>query len=94
MQLVPAHSGQATDPLESKWIEPPVGVGPIVDAVPGLRSKVDSTQELRWEEGPGVMRRSVGVVERDAIEIDVVIAIGKAAEVSARLAKTDAICYS
>jgi len=25
--------------MESRWMEPPKGVGPMVQAVPGLRSK-------------------------------------------------------
>jgi len=60
--------------------------------VPGLRSRVDSAEELSGEEGPGVVRRRVGVVERNAIEVDVVVAVGKAAEVGAGLAETDAVC--
>jgi len=38
-----------------------------------------------------MMCRSISVVERDAIEIDVIVAIRKASEVSGRLAETNAI---
>ena len=53
--------------------------------------KVDSAQELRGEKCPRVMRRRVRVVERNAVEVDVVIAIREAAEVGLRLAQTHAV---
>src|SRR5258705_3085353 len=53
--------------------------------------EVDAAEELRREKRPRVMRGGVGVVEGDAVEVDVVVAIGKATEIGAGLAKPDAI---
>src|SRR5437870_8884905 len=53
--------------------------------------EIDSAEELSREEGPGVMRRRVGVVERDTIEVNVVIAIGKAAKVGLALAQANSV---
>ena len=53
--------------------------------------EVDAAEELRGEEGPGVVRRRVSVVERNAVEVDVVVAIGKAAEVGLALAQANAV---
>ena len=57
----------------------------------GTAVEVDAAEELSREEGPGVVRGGVGVVERNAIEVDVVVAVGKAAEVGAGLAEADAV---
>ena len=57
----------------------------------GRAIEVNSAKPLRGEEGPRVVGRCVGVVERDSVEVDVVVAIGKAAEVGLRLAEADAI---
>jgi hypothetical protein len=46
---------------------------------------------LRGEERPGVMRGRVGVIKGNAVEVDVVIAVGEAAEVGLGLAEAYAI---
>src|SRR5208283_3631625 len=57
----------------------------------GAAVEVDSANPLGWKEGPGVMGRSVGVVERNAVEVDVVVAVDEAAEVGLALAQAYAV---
>src|SRR5712671_5613565 len=40
--------------------------------------EVDSAKKLSRKEGPGVVRRRVRVVERNTVEVDIVVPIGKA----------------
>jgi hypothetical protein len=83
-------SARARGSLESRWMEPPNGVGPMVEACRGA-VEVDAAEPLRREEGPGVVGRRVGVVEGDAVEVDVVVAVGEAAEVGLGLAEAGAV---
>src|ERR1700742_3047507 len=53
--------------------------------------EVDSSDPLRGEECPGVMAWRICVVERNAVEVDVVIAIRKPAEARCALAETHTI---
>ena len=72
-------------------MEPPKGVGPTVEAAPGLRSKSTPPIQGRGEEGPGVVGGGVGVFEGDAVEGDVVVAVGEAAEVGFGVTEADAV---
>ena len=67
------------------------GSGSDVGGSAGTAVEVDAAEELRGEEGPGVMGRRIGVVERDAVEVDIVAAVREAAEVSAGLAETNTV---
>ena len=53
--------------------------------------KIDPTHPLRGKKGPGVVRRRIRVVERDAVEVDVVVAVREAAKISLRLAQASAV---
>ena len=53
--------------------------------------EVDAAQELRREERPGVMRDAVGIRPGNAVELDVVVAVGETAEVGLGLAEADAV---
>src|SRR6266851_65215 len=57
----------------------------------GAAIEVDAADPLRGEEGPGVVGGAVGVVEGDAVEGDVVVAVGEAAEVGLAVAEADAV---
>jgi len=67
------------------------GRGPDGGCGAGGAVEVDAAEELRGEEGPGVVGGRVGVVEGDAVEVDVVVAIGEAAEVGGGLTEADAV---
>ena len=53
--------------------------------------EVDAADPLSGKESPGVVGGGVGVVEGNAIEVDVVIAVRESAEIGLRLPETDAI---
>ena len=57
----------------------------------GAAVEVDAADPLRGEEGPGVMGGAVGVVEGDAVKVNVVIAVLKAAEVGLALTQAHAV---
>ena len=89
--MPPRMSWSGESRLESRWMEPPKGRGSDGGRGSGRAVEVDAAQPLRGEEGPGVVGGSVGVVEGDAVEVDVVVAVGKAAEVGLGLAEADAV---
>src|SRR5579862_1000328 len=57
----------------------------------GAAIEVHSANPLRRKEYPRVMCGAVRVVERNAVEVDIVVTVRKPAEVSLTLAKTDAV---
>jgi hypothetical protein len=57
----------------------------------GAAVEVNAADPLRRKEGPGVVTGSIGVEERDAVEVDVEVAIGEAAEGCGALAEPDAV---
>src|SRR5271168_2014772 len=67
------------------------GRGPDGGGGAGRAVKVDATDGLPGKESPGVMRRRVGVIERNTVEVDVVVTVGEAAEVGLGLAEADAV---
>ena len=67
------------------------GRGPDGGGGAGAAVEIDAADGLCGEEGPGVMRGGVGVVEGNAVEVDVVVAVGEAAEVGLGLAEADAV---
>ena len=48
-------------------------------------------RETDREECPGVMGRGVGVVKGDAVEVDIIVAVGESSEIGAGLAEADAV---
>src|SRR5882757_2476064 len=70
---------------------PSKGSGPNGRSSTGTAVEVDAAEKLRGEEGPGMVRRRVGVVEGNAVEVDVIVAVREAAKISFRLAETDAV---
>src|ERR1700733_12537252 len=67
------------------------GRGPDGGRSAGRAVKVYAADGLRGEECPGVMSGRVSVVEGDPVEVDVVVAVGKAAEEGLGLAEADAV---
>ena len=67
------------------------GRGPNGGGSAGAAVEVDSADPLRGEEGPGVVAGGVGVVEGDAVEVDVVLAVREATEVGGALAEADSV---
>src|ERR1700679_701618 len=57
----------------------------------GRTVEVDAAEPRTGEEGPGMMRGGVGVVERDAVEVDVVVPVREAAEDRRGLTKADTV---
>src|SRR5580704_16131708 len=67
------------------------GRGPDGGRRAGRAVKVDAADGLGREECPRVMGWGVGVIEGDAVEVDVVVPVGEATEVSLGLAEADAV---
>ena len=67
------------------------GRGPDRGRSPGRAVEVDAAKPLRGKESPGVMGGRVRVVEGNAVEVDVVVAVREAAEVGFGLAEADAV---
>src|SRR5208337_432252 len=57
----------------------------------GTAVEVHSADPLRRKKRPGVMRGRVGVIKRNAVEVDVVIAVHESAEVSLALPQSNTV---
>ncbi len=67
------------------------GGGPDGGGGAGAAVEVDAADPRGGKEGPGVVGGGVGVLEGDAVEVDVVVPVGEAAEVGFGVAEADAV---
>jgi len=87
----PRTSGCEPRFLDNRLTEPPNVVGPTVRGRPGTPVEHRAADELAREERPRVVRRRVGVVERNPVEADVVVPVRESAEERLAVSQADAV---